>query len=82
MRSAMPSVRRTSPCHARAAAAWRARYAADAACDSEQARARLQRQHQHFEARQRQIAAVLGAHGVPVNFVHCERDSDYRVELS
>ena len=63
-------------------AAWRARYAADAACDSEQARARLQRQHQHFEARQRQIAAVLGAHGVPVNFVHCERDSDYRVELS
>ena len=63
-------------------AAWRARYAADAACDSEQARVRLQRQHQHFEARQRQIAAVLGAHGVPVNFVHCERDSDYRVELS
>lgn len=62
--------------------AWRARYAAADASDTEAARERLQRQYQHFEARQRQIAAVLGAHGVAVNFVHCERDSDYRVELS
>lgn len=63
-------------------AAWRRRYAADTACDSDAARERLQRQHQHFEARQRQIAAVLGAHGVPVNFVHCEHDIDYRVALA
>ena len=27
---------------------------------------------EHFEARQRQFAAVLGAHGVPVTFVHCD----------
>ncbi|MGQ4660868.1 hypothetical protein [Lysobacter sp. F6437] len=62
-------------------AAWYARYAGGVACDSDDARARLQRQHQHFEARQRQIAAVLGAHGVPVTFVHCERDADYRNAL-
>ncbi|GAB2628088.1 hypothetical protein [Novilysobacter erysipheiresistens] len=63
-------------------AAWHARYAAEIDCDSAETRDRLQRQHQHFEARQRQIAAVLGAHGVPVNFVHCERDVDYRNALS
>lgn len=63
-------------------AAWRSRYAADAACGDVAASERLHRQHQHFEARQRQIAAVLGAHGVAVNFVHCERDADYRVALS
>ncbi|MGH8086115.1 MAG: hypothetical protein ACREPV_12725 [Lysobacter sp.] len=62
--------------------AWHARYAAQVTDDSGDARARLQRQHQHFEARQRQIAAVLGAHGVPVNFVHCERDADCRNVLS
>ena len=66
-------------------AAWRQRYAADepdpAEADTDAARERLQRRHQHFEARQRQIAAVLGAHGVAVNFVHCERDSDHRVAL-
>ncbi len=62
-------------------AVWQARYAADIAGDTDAMRERLQRQHQHFEARQRQIAAVLGAHGVPVNFVHCECDADYRVAL-
>ena len=46
--------------------AWQARYAA-----GETDPGRLQRQFAHFEARQRQFAAVLGAHGVPVTFVHC-----------
>src|SRR5690606_2558340 len=43
-------------------AAWRERYAADAGDDD----ARLERGFAHFQARQRQFAAVLGAHGVPV----------------
>lgn len=47
-------------------AAWHARYAADEADD-----ARLARGFEHFQARQRQFAAVLGAHGVPVTFAHC-----------
>jgi hypothetical protein len=33
--------------------------------------ARLLRGFERFQARQRQLAAVLGAHGVPVTFVHC-----------
>ena len=48
-------------------AAWRDRYAAD----GEQDDARLERGFAHFQARQRQFAAVLGAHGVPVTFAHC-----------
>ena len=47
-------------------AAWRARYAAGEDDDS-----RLARGFEHFQARQRQFAAVLGAHGVPVTFAHC-----------
>ena len=31
----------------------------------------LERGFAHFQARQRQFAAVLDAHGVPVQFVHC-----------
>ena len=62
--------------------AWHARYAAEAPCDSDADRERLHRRHQQFEARQRQFAAVLGAHGVPVTFVHCERDTDYRNALA
>lgn len=50
-------------------AAWRARYAAGSHDDSE----RLERRFEHFQARQRQFAAVLGAHGVPVTFAHCAR---------
>ncbi|TWI05766.1 hypothetical protein IP90_00022 [Luteimonas cucumeris] len=46
---------------------WRQRYLADAAVDTNA----LMRRFAHFEARQRQIAAVLQAHGVPVTFVHC-----------
>jgi hypothetical protein len=47
-------------------AAWHARYAPPDADD-----ARLARGFEHFQARQRQFAAVLGAHGVPVTFAHC-----------
>ena len=47
-------------------AAWQARYA-PALTDGDQ----LERHFAHFQARQRQFAAVLGAHGVAVTFVHC-----------
>ena len=63
-------------------AAWHARYASGVACDSDEDRERLGRQHQHFEARQRQFAAVFGAHGIAVNFVHCDHDIDSRVTLA
>ena len=63
-------------------AAWYDRYAAGAAHASEDEREQLRRRHQHFEARQRQIGAVLGAHGVPVTFVHCERGTDPRAALA
>ncbi len=46
--------------------AWRSRYAA-----GEQAEAKLERGFAMFQARQRQFAAVLDAHAVPVQFVHC-----------
>ncbi|MBF6023114.1 hypothetical protein [Lysobacter niastensis] len=55
--------------------AWKARYATEAPCDTAECREKLERQHQHFQARQRQIAAVLGAHGIPVNFVHAIDDN-------
>ena len=48
-------------------AAWRARYAPDAQDDG----GRLERRFEQFQARQRQFAAVLAAHGVPVTFAHC-----------
>lgn len=47
-------------------AAWHARYAPQEADD-----ARLARGFEHFQRRQRQFAAVFGAHGVPVTFAHC-----------
>jgi hypothetical protein len=62
--------------------AWQQRYAPDIDCRDEDCRELLGRRHQHFEVRQRQYAAVLAAHGVPVTFVHCSRDADYRVALS
>ncbi|KRD73948.1 hypothetical protein [Lysobacter sp. Root983] len=61
--------------------AWHARYAPEAPCDSDDCRAQLNRRYQHFEARLRQIAAVLGAHGVPVTFVHCEDGEQARDQL-
>ncbi|MCI4568061.1 hypothetical protein [Lysobacter sp. CFH 32150] len=48
--------------------AWRARYAPQAGVECE----KLERQFELFQARQRQFAAVLQAHGVAVNFVHCD----------
>lgn len=51
--------------------AWKQRYVPDADCSDPKVRERLGFLHGQFEARQRQIAAVLGAHGVAVNFVHC-----------
>lgn len=63
-------------------AAWQARYASQAPCDSDECRERLGRRQQHFEARQRQFAAVLGAHDIAVNFVHCDHDADARAALA
>ncbi len=47
-------------------AAWCARYAANV-----EDAAKLERGFAMFQARQRQFAAVLEAHDVPVQFVHC-----------
>lgn len=41
----------------------------------------LQRVYEHFLARQRQLAAVLEAHGIPVLFVHCDGQQDARAQL-
>lgn len=58
-------------------AAWRAHYAADSTDDGE----RLARRFEQFQARQRQCAAVLDAHGVPVTFVHCGEDAAITASL-
>lgn len=58
--------------------AWRTRYAATASDGHD----RLQRHYAQFEARQRQCAAVLGAHGVPVTFVYCGGERNARTALS
>ncbi len=57
--------------------AWRARHASgtDIECD------KLERQFEMFQARQRQFAAVLGAHGIAMTFVHCPGDADARSTL-
>ncbi len=39
---------------------------------------RLSRAFDHFQARQRQMAAVLEAHGIPVTFDHCPAGGDPR----
>lgn len=51
--------------------AWRSRYAADVEDE-----AKLERGFAMFQARQRQFAAVLDAHSVPVEFVHCADGED------
>ena len=51
--------------------AWHARNA-----PAEADAARLERGFALFQARQRQFAAVLGAHGIDVNFVHCADGKD------
>lgn len=63
-----------------APAAWRARHAPGADDADEAARARLERFHAHCEARQRQLAGLLRAHGLAVEFVHCQGDA--RAELA
>ncbi len=58
--------------------AWRTRYAFDWP-DGDSAR--LERGYEYFEARQRQVASILQAHGVPVMFVHCEDAAQAREAL-
>ena len=53
---------------------WRRRYAADEVDGDDADRDRLRRAYAHFEARQRQLASVLQAHGVSVSFAHCAGD--------
>jgi len=43
--------------------------------------ARLERAYEHFQMRQRQIAALLEAHGIPVTFDFCAAGQDPRVVL-
>lgn len=62
--------------------AWQARYAPELDCGSDEARRQAARRHEHFQARQRQLAAVLQAHGVAVNFVHCDRGVDGHAALA
>jgi len=52
----------------------RARNEAPGAVDDSDEDGHLQRGFAHYEARQRQLAAVLMAHGVPVTFAHCSGD--------
>ena len=57
-------------------AGWCAHYqGGEGDCD------RLQRVYEHFLARQRQFAAVLEAHGLPVLYVHCDATADARTQL-
>ena len=64
-----------------APAAGRARQAPDAPADDDAAsRARMERLYAHFEARQRQLASLLRAHGLAVEFIHCQDDA--RAELA
>lgn len=48
-------------------AAWQQRHAGHVQGDAE----RLARAYEYFQARQRQVAAVLEAHGIPVTFAYC-----------
>lgn len=50
--------------------AWRRRHDPGGIDDPD----RLERVFALFEARQRQFASVLGAHGIDVTFVHCAKD--------
>lgn len=58
--------------------AWRERHADHVSGDP----ARLERAYDYFQARQRQIAAVLEAHGIPVTFAYCSGAGDARETLS
>lgn len=66
-----------------APAAWRARNAPDDATgDDDATRARLERLYAHFEARQRQLASLLRAHGLAVEFIHCQGDARAELEAA
>lgn len=58
-------------------AAWRQRHAGHVSGDAE----RLERAYEYFQARQRQIAAVLEAHGIPVTFAYCSDSEEARKTL-
>ena len=58
-------------------AAWQERHADHVSGDAE----RLARAYEYFQARQRQIAAVLEAHGIPVTFAYCPAASEARESL-
>ena len=58
--------------------AWAEAGFAPAGLDAE----RLPTAFDHFTARQRQFAAVLAAHDVPVTFDHCPAGKDARKTLS
>jgi hypothetical protein len=60
-------------------AAWRQRHADHVQTDDP---ARLERGYEYFQARQRQIAAVMEAHGIPVTFAYCSGAEDARETLS
>lgn len=60
---------------------WQRHYQPDAPGGTPEERQKLERQFKFFQARQRQIAAVLGVHGVTVAFVPCGGD-DPRAALS
>lgn len=57
--------------------AWRQRHAGHVSGDA----ARLERAYEYFQARQRQIAAVLEAHAIPVTFAYCNSQTDARQSL-
>ncbi|MET0893400.1 MAG: hypothetical protein ABWY01_07520 [Pseudoxanthomonas sp.] len=58
--------------------AWQQRHAGALPTDVEQ----LQRAYEYFQARQRQIAAVLEAHGIPVTFAYCPDHQQARATLA
>lgn len=58
-------------------AAWQLRNGQAATGDVE----KLERAYEYFQARQRQFAAVLEAHGIPVTFAHCPATADARASL-
>jgi hypothetical protein len=63
--------------------AWRARYQpGSSGPGNDRDCARLERQFERFEARQRQFAAVLQAHAVAVTFVHCDDAARDREQLA
>jgi hypothetical protein len=57
--------------------AWQQRNGQAATGDMQE----LERVYEYFQARQRQFAAVLEAHGIPVTFAHCPAAADARTSL-